>query len=174
MQLFAITGLRGHGKTTAAQALESVGFRHVNFADPVKRIVEEAYGIPWSVLNDPVLKETMLDVYPFKTPREVMQQVGTEMFRHYLDDTWIEAFKRNSARFSHVVCSDLRFPNEAEAVRIAGGKIVKVVNPRINLADAASLHASEALINGLLADVVIVNDGSIADLHAKVKAYAHV
>lgn len=191
MELIAITGKRGHGKTTAAQFLEGRGYRHTNFADGVKEVCELVYGIPMAVLQDPVLKEQMLDGYPNATPREVMQHVGTEMFRAYRDDTWVEMFKRRTSAFSHVVSSDLRFPNEADAVRELGGIIIKVIDPRkpryvaptgwrkawegllIKLRITApdpGAHPSETAIDLIDADIEIINDGTIADLHAKLKA----
>lgn len=167
-QIIAIAGQRGHGKTTAAQALEQIGWRHINFADTLKEAVELVYGIPVFVQNDPLLKEKTLDAYPFKSPREILQQVGTEMFRSYIDDTWIQAWSRRVQSYSHIVCSDLRFPNEAALVKSLGGVSVRIVNPSIIHTDAASKHASETY--ELLVDVTIMNDGTVADLHNKMKA----
>lgn len=168
MKLIGITGLRGHGKTTAANALEMRGYRHINFADPVKEVVELVYGIPLEILNHANAKEEVWPEYPHRTPREIMQQVGTEMFRSYIDDTWIEAFKRRSARFSHVVCSDCRFPNEVDTIHALGGVVIRVHNPRIDRKDAASTHASEALVGSLAVDHDIANDSTIEALHAKI------
>lgn len=193
-RLIAITGKRGHGKTTAALVLERAGYRHINFADGVKEVVELVYGIPMEVLQHAVLKETMLDGYPNATPREVMQQVGTDMFRAYRDDTWVEMFKRRSGDYSHVVCSDLRFPNEADAVRALGGTIIKVVDPRkvrpaptaaqallakivpawlarrikLDLGDAAAAHASETSIDLIEADIEVDNDTTIEALQKQI------
>lgn len=171
MKLIAITGLRGHGKTTAAMALEAQGYRHINFADGVKEVCELVYGIPMAVLQDPVLKEKPLKVYPFASPREVMQQVGTEMFRAYKDDTWVQMFRRRCGDWSHIVCSDLRFPNEADTVRALGGTIIRIDDPRKRrrITDIAGQHASETSIELIEPDWTITNDGTIAELQAQVE-----
>jgi hypothetical protein len=159
MFLVAITGKRGAGKTTAAYGLERHGFRHMNFADPLRETVELVYGVPMSVMLDPVLKEVPLASFPYMSPREILQKVGTELFRDGIhQDTWIEAFKRRASAFSHVVCSDCRFPNEAAAVRALGGTLIKVVNPTLNRSDEASQHLSETAIDLLEPDWVIENN----------------
>lgn len=177
--IVAITGKRGHGKTTAAAALERLGYRHINFADPVRAVVERVYGVTPHEMADPVLKEQVLDRWPFKSPRELMQVVGTDMFRktefsngEALDETWVEAFKVACAGYSHVVCSDLRFPNEAIAIKAMGGLILKVENPRISRTDVASQHASETAIDKLKADWTIYNEGSIQQLQSTVLDFA--
>lgn len=175
-KIVAITGKRGHGKTTAAMALESQGYRHINFADCLKEVVEMVYGVPMAVLQDPVLKEQVLVDWPYRSPRELLQIVGTDMFRktkfpdgEAIDDTWIRNFQRRAVAYSHVVCSDLRFPNEAETVLSLGGLIIKVVDPRKVTGDAASQHASETAIDLITPHVTIFNDGTIADLQEKIR-----
>jgi hypothetical protein len=165
--IVAFTGKRGHGKTTAAQALMEKGYEHICFADPLRQIVHIAYGVTFEEMSDPVLKEKPLDRWPFKSPRELLQVVGTDMFRAYLDDTWTKAFERRSAEFDKVVCSDLRFPNEEECLRDLDGKVVRVTDPKKNLTDVASQHASETAIDQIVADVEIINDGTIFDLQDK-------
>lgn len=171
--IVAFTGRRGHGKTTAAQALEKLGYVHVNFADPLRQVAHIAYGITLEEMLDTKLKETPLDRFPFKSPREVLQYVGTEMFRTWIDTTWTEAFKRKVAGYSHVVCSDLRFPNEAECLRSLADentivKIVRVVDPRWDRDDAAAQHSSETSMDQILSDVVIRNAGTVEQLHGEV------
>ncbi|AFO71718.1 putative dNMP kinase [Caulobacter phage CcrSwift] len=165
MDLIAITGKRGHGKTTAARRLEAAGYRHINFADPLREIAKIAYGVTDLEMSDPVLKETVLDRYPFKSPRDILQKIGTEMFRSYESDTWIEAFKRAAGGYSHVVCSDCRFLNEAAAVRALKGRIIRVEDPRKVTKDAASQHASELEMDLIVPDWTITNDRGIDDLH---------
>lgn len=164
MQLVAITGKRGHGKSTAAGALEDLGWKHINFADPLRQIAMIAYGLSMHEMLDPVLKETPLTRWPYKSPREILQRIGTEMFRGYVDDTWIEAFKRAAGEHDRVVCSDCRFLNEGDAVRALGGALIRVINPHKAATDVASQHASETEMDSIIVDHTLVNGGSIADL----------
>lgn len=183
-RLIAITGQRGHGKSTAAAALEKQGYVHINFADPLREIASIAYGVTMHEMLDPVLKETKLTRWPFKSPREILQQIGTDMFRNYVDDTWVQAWKNkatallegngadqfgNPIKVAGVVCSDCRFLNEAAIVRSMGGTIIRVDDPRKKTADAASLHQSEVEMNSIVADWTITNDRSISDLHAAIE-----
>jgi len=157
--IIGITGKRGSGKTTAAAGLEQVGFQHINFADPLREVVNVVYGVPLSVMNDPVLKEVKLDYFPFLSPRELLQKIGTELFREGIhQDTWIEAFKRRASQFSHVVCSDCRFPNEALAIRKMGGQIIRIDNPQLRQTDAASQHASELGVDDIVPNWRVEND----------------
>lgn len=176
--IIAFTGLRGHGKTTAAEALtETYGYAHVNFADPVRDVCHRVYGVTYIEMLDPVLKETPLDRYPYKSPRELMQRIGTEMFRSYLDDTWVKAFERTVADLlaggaPGVVCSDCRFLNEAAALRRMGALLIRVTDPRkLNnrgddnlIRDLYGEHASEREIDLLPVDLTIVNERGVADL----------
>ncbi len=182
-KIVAFTGKRGHGKTTAAQALElGQKYAHLNFADPLRQIAKIAYGLTDFELNDPVAKETCLTRWPSRTPREIMQQIGTDMFRAYIPDTWTSNWVMRAVRaqskaglgelevFSGVTCSDLRFLNEEEKIRSVGGIIIRVIDPRKETDDSASQHASETEMDQIIADHVIINDGSIEELQAKVLA----
>ncbi|UTC28350.1 deoxynucleotide monophosphate kinase [Brevundimonas phage vB_BpoS-Gurke] len=168
--LVAITGKRGHGKSTLAEVLTRRGYAHVNFADPLREACTTVYGVSMKEMLDPVLKETPLQRYPYKSPRELMQRIGTEMFRAYLDDTWVEAFRRSAdaaiqAGAPGVVCSDCRFVNEASMIRAMGGRIIKVVDPRRTRNDLYSQHQSEIEIDQVEADWTIYNERTVADLH---------
>lgn len=171
--LYAFTGLRGHGKTTAAEALiEKHGFAHLNFADPLREVVAAVYGVTMDEMLNPDLKEKVLDRYPFKAPRELLQHVGTDLFRNYIDDTWIEAFRQRAQALIDggapgVVCSDCRFLNEAAMIRSMGGVLIKIEDKRKRKAGAGSafaLHASEAEIDKLPVHWTIYNDRTVDDL----------
>lgn len=169
--LVAFMGPKGHGKTTAAGALEAYGYHHVNFATPLKASCKIIFGLTDDELENPVLKERVLDRWPFLTPRHIMQQVGSELYRAWLPETWTQAFFRVASehleRDECVVLSDLRFVNEAEVIRNLGGIIIKVVDPRKEMPSESS-HVSETEASRILADFVIRNSGTIDDLHAKV------
>lgn len=163
-RIVAITGKRGHGKTTAAQALEQQGWRHINYGDPLRKVVHLVYGLSYEEMLDPILKEKELRRWPYLSPRAILQQVGTEMFRDYLDDTWVKAFERECEQYSHVVCSDLRFLNEAASLRAMKATIIRVENPRKPMRDAASLHRSEREMDEIVVDWTVVNDQTVKRL----------
>jgi len=91
------------------------------------------------------------------TAREVMQYVGTEIFRKMYGNVWADStIKRIIADGSEVaVITDCRFPNEVKAVQSAGGKVVRLTRGPASYTD---LHASEtALDNYEGFDVILDN-----------------
>lgn len=170
-RIVAFTGKRGDGKDTAALALKNIGWTHINFADALREVVKIVYGISYEEMGDAVLKEKVLDRYPFKSPREILTLIGTQGFRDLIaQDTWVEAFTREAQLREYVVCSDLRFLNEEKKLKELGGTIIRVVNPRRKHTDATSQHRSETEMDSIVPHHTILNDADIPSLHAKVLA----
>ena len=66
------------------------------------------------------------------TGRDVMQYVGTEIFRKMYGNVWSESTMRAIKNYSSAVSviTDCRFPNEVEAVHKYGGKVIRLTrNP---------------------------------------------
>jgi len=110
--------------------------------------------------------------------REFLQHYGTEAHREvFADDFWIAAvlpdtsdklnFGRTDGQWSLLVITDVRFPNEAEAVREAGGVVWQVIRPALDSDNDD--HPSEKPLPRDLVDFVIVNDGDLDDLEDKVQ-----
>jgi hypothetical protein len=129
-------------------------------------------------------------VCSYLTPREALQQLGTEWGRRMWPDTWISLAIRlaneimSCPRTRHpsgdftsswaldrvnlVVFSDVRFRNEASAIVDAGGEVWKIVRPVAGLAGMAGAHASETEQDDIAEtsfSEIIVNDGSLEELH---------
>ncbi len=159
--IVAFTGLAGSGKSTAAAHLVHChGFQRVRFAGPLKAMLA-ALGLT-SEQIDGSEKETPCDLLGGKTPRYAMQTIGTEWGRDLIaSDLWIRAWKAAVAKVPAgvpVVVDDCRFPNEAEAVRAAGGVIVRIDRPGAGAGAAG--HVSEQ--HQIEAATTICNDTSIA------------
>lgn len=142
--IVAFTGLAGAGKSTAAAHLVNHhGYQRVRFAGPLKAMMA-ALGLT-SEQIDGSLKETPCDLLGGKTPRWAMQSLGTEWGRDLIaPDLWIRAWQHAVSQVPAgvpIVVDDVRFPNEAEAVRTNGGVIVRIDRPG---AGTASVHSSEA------------------------------
>ena len=60
------------------------------------------------------------------TARQVLQFIGTEIFRKMKDDVWINALmkKIQDEHPDVALISDCRFPNEMEAIKKLGGKLI--------------------------------------------------
>ncbi len=80
----------------------------------------------------------------FMTAREVLQYVGTNIFRKMYSEVWTRAgIKQFIECGSDMgVFTDIRFPNELDAVYEAGGKIIRLLRrPHIDL------HKSETALD---------------------------
>ena len=159
--LVALTGRAGSGKSTAADYLvEEHGFVLVKFAEPLKNMLR-ALGLSDEEIEGS-LKEQRCSLLAGRTPRHAMQTLGTEWGRDCIGaDFWIGLWERIACDVldhgGRVVVDDCRFPNEAGAVRRAGGRVVGLTG-RGGIAGA---HASEA---GVEPDLWIANGGSVEAL----------
>ena len=124
--------------------------------------------------------EVMSPVLPM-TPRQAAQMIGTEGFREcFKKDVWINYAMRKAAGHLEsgvpVVVSDIRFPNEAQAIKrwdfgISAERNVVGIE-RANIESYA--HASESEIDAIVraAQIRIHNNGTIDDLVLKVDSLA--
>lgn len=83
------------------------------------------YSSDWALSKD-------YDPSGFMTAREVMQFVGTEIFRKIKTNVWSSATinKIQQDNIDIAVIADCRFPNEVEAVKSVGGYVIKLTrNP---------------------------------------------
>jgi hypothetical protein len=150
--LIGFTGAAGAGKTTAAKFLVGLGYKKVSFADPLRDMLH-VLGVPCEVMADPVAKEQPHPALNGKTPRYALQTLGTEWGRETISPTlWTDTAMRRAARLRGlglgVVFDDVRFDNEARAVRAAGGVII-----RLQLdGTVQTTHKSEAGVDESLVD----------------------
>lgn len=167
--IIGFTGLKGSGKDTAGKILVARGYKNIKFAGALKSMFR-AYlshvGINFEGDQDRIiegdLKETPLSCLNNKTPREFMQLLGTEFGRNLIgDDFWVEATIAHARNYKNVVITDVRFPNEAQAIIANGGQLYRI--QRDTEENAYSLHESESHINSLPVDSVIYNEGSLED-----------
>ena len=69
------------------------------------------------------------------------------------------------------IITDVRFPNEAEAIKRYGGKVIRVNRDYVSTEDPKHQHSSEtALDNYEGFDHIVQNDGTIPELVEKIKA----
>jgi len=89
------------------------------------------------------------------TVREVLQYMGTEVFRKIDNNVWINTLLRRieSEKYHMALISDVRFDNEIMALQNNGGIVVGLMR---DVFDSDDSHASEQ-INFDLCDIVIDN-----------------
>jgi hypothetical protein len=176
--LIGITGAAGAGKDTAAQALIEMGYRREAFADRMRAAmlaldpwVNDTYG-DFYRLADMVQRHGWDTVKrEFPEARRLLQKFGTEAGRDiHGTDCWVDlllyAWEHNDR--ADTVVTDCRFENEAEAILGHGGHIIKITRP--GLEALAGGHSSEAGLPDHMIDAVIMNAGTIEDLHTAVRS----
>ena len=204
--IIGICGFIGSGKDTIADYLvNSHGFRRESFANTLKDAVSAVFGWDRTLLEgrtkqarewreqvDPWWAERL--GMPDLTPRWILQYWGTEVCRKsFHDDIWIASLEnklRNSK--DNVVISDCRFPNEINAIKSAGGIVIRVkrgaepewYQDAINANEGKGnmswmlsserlkklgIHASETSWVGTKFDHVLENDASINELFKSVE-----
>ena len=201
--IVGVCGFIGSGKDTIADYLVNFHeFRRDSFASTLKDAVGAVFGWDRTLLEgrtkearewreqiDPWWAEKLS--MPTLTPRWILQYWGTEVCRKgFHDDMWVASLENKLRQTKdNIVISDVRFSNEVEAIKKAGGIIVRVVRgPEpawLRVAQSAcagdaksealmssefNVHASEWSWLGTDFDAVIDNNGSIDSLYSQVKS----
>lgn len=179
--IIGLSGVARSGKDTAAVYLEKeYGFQRVAFADKLKEIalVLNPY-VPGVYAGYHTMQE-MVEQYGWdelkdRSPdaRRFLQVLGTEVGRNMFgEDCWVNlALYENGKPKDGIVVSDVRFPNEAEAIRDIGGVVARIERPGAGLAGGAELHPSETALDNFTFDVYLPNKGSIEDFYASIDAF---
>jgi len=161
---------RMRGKDEAAKYVVETfpGFRKDLFAASLKEACACIFNLTDAQLYGPL--KHVPDVFWDKTPREIMQKVGTEAMRHaFGEDIWVRTFmRRRQLHDKRPVISDVRFKSEADAIHYAGGAVIRV--DRYLPVDAKiDKHASETDLDDWHRwDHVIDNNGTLEELYQKV------
>lgn len=159
------------GKSTIANYLNEKGYRTIKFAGILKDMIRTMLlgaGIPFPVVERMIegdLKEKPIRFPGFEvTPRKLMQTLGTEWGRNINENLWADlTISKAGQADGHVIIDDMRFPNEFDAVRNAGGTTILVVRPGVDR--PPNRHPSEGQLDNHPFDRVVVNDGDIEKLH---------
>jgi hypothetical protein len=139
--IIGICGFQGSGKDTIADYLQNIyGFKRDSFANTLKDAVAAVFGWDRELLEGRTKESRawreQVDPWwanrlnmPDLTPRLVLQKWGTEVARKsWHDDTWIASLENKlSKAHNDIVITDVRFPNEIQAVRNAGGIVIRVI-----------------------------------------------
>ncbi len=159
--IIGITGLAGSGKDSFADYLvENHGFAKHGWSYALKDMCCDQYGWDRSQIDNLKYKEEKSPGLDF-TRRQILQHIGTEGFRGVDPDHWIKkGMKAINACASHeevfgVVVPDTRFPNEADAIRAAGGYIIRVVCTDRSTGTKSTDHFSERMMANIKADANI-------------------
>lgn len=202
MNVIAISGFISSGKDSVAGYLISkYGYTRESLAGSLKDATSAIFNWPRNMLegdtaDSRLWRETEdewwadnLDM-PGLTPRIVLQQLGTEVFRNnFHSDIWLLSLKnRLLGNYNNVVITDCRFPNEISLIKSLGGKLVWVKRGPLpewyNLAleyntdndqdkfdklnNFYKVHPSEYKWIGSNFDYIIENNSDLTTLYAEV------
>ena len=167
---------------------ERSGWEVKKWAGKLKTIASILTGIPVEKFEDQEFKKSLLgpewgtvtDIPLNSIPvfadiqfnalmsiRELLQKIGTDALRDNLHkNVWINALMVDYNPTLNWVITDTRFPNEAEAIKKAGGIIIRIERPGVK---PVNPHPSETSLENWKFDHVINNDGSLTDLTKKIK-----
>lgn len=178
--LIGLHGPARSGKDTVAGYIlewareQGLAARRDGFADRLKLSAARALGfdgntrecIEWcNVIKEPgwdlAIWRDGHEPEILETGREYLQRYGTEAHREVFDtDFWINAVLDEYNPNEILVISDVRFENEAQAVRDRGGQNWRVERPSQSQITESG-HASEQRLSDSLMDYVVYNEGTM-------------
>ena len=169
--LIGITGKIGSGKTTASRYLcNQWSFQEYTMAQPLKDIAK-IFGFNESELYGTQGQKLKIHPHWGISAREFLQKVGTELFRDKLPEVipdmkieksiWCDLFKLKYDKNISTVVSDIRFTDEAEAIKELGGIIIHIER----VTSLSDCHRSET--QNIKADFHINNNGDVGHLYAE-------
>lgn len=173
--VIGICGYAQAGKDSTAAVLVEQGYTRRAFADPLRKLTEYLNPVVgWYDGQAPLRYREAVDLYGVEGAklrvsgvRPFLKSLGTGV-RECLDpEAWIRATLDGCPR--HTVISDVRFLNEAAAIRRRavelGGKAMLLRVTRPGCEAESDFEREVPLIR---ADVTVANDGDLEDLHATV------
>jgi hypothetical protein len=165
---------------------EQSGWEIKKWAGKLKQVAELLTGIPVEKFEDQEFKKTYLGkqwndrINNPMSVRDFLQKLGTEGLRDGLHtNTWVNALMAdykcvpadrapNGWDCPNWIITDTRFPNEAQAIKDAGGIIIRVTRPGIG---PINDHPSETGLNQWKFDYEIQNDGTLENLINSVRIF---
>lgn len=181
-QNIAFIGKARSGKDTAgARLVQHYAFTRLAFADPLKRMALQV---------DPLIPMKHLDSHArlsacvaaagwedakdrWPEIRRVLQYMG-QTVRELDPDFWVRMLmdKAKAAEGWNmpVVVTDCRYRNEAETLRAAGFRLVRIKRHTGRTVSMTAQHPSETELDGYPCDDTIINAGSVFDLNTAVDA----
>lgn len=195
MNLIGISGKIGSGKDTVGAIIRDLYITNNNdlyeikkFATKTKIIASLLTGIPVEKFEDQEFKKTILgrewskvnefdgfsnvSFLKMMSVRELLQKIGTDAMRNNVHkDTWVNALFADYSKDQKWIITDVRFPNEYNAIKKRGGIIIRINRPGYgtSMKELAEAHPSETALDGFDFDYIIENDDNLENLVKNVR-----
>jgi hypothetical protein len=177
--LIGISGKSRNGKNVSGEILQkylgqlyNTEFVLMSYADELKKKVMIDFDLTYEQAY--IEREIPDNRYPkgdgiYWTPREILQFIGTDAYRHIDNNFWVKKLFDNIEKmcYSDVIITDVRLPNEVEAVKSRSGFHIRVERPNCNIFVNGSNHASETSLLEEY-DYKLINNGSLEDLEKNI------
>lgn len=171
-KLIGLAGPRRAGKDTVGRHLEEVfGFHSLHFAAPIKRGLSAMFSVPIEWFYDEERKEAPHPCLCGRSPRHLMETLGTEWAQHCIGSTvWSQIVEQEIGYLRHagqglIVVTDVRFPHEAEMIKRLGGEIWEITGRGSAYDDG---HISRARLSESYFSAMLRNNHSLRMLYAQV------
>lgn len=161
--LIGIAGPKRSGKDTLAHGLsKALGLPVDSFAAPLRQFVANLLNCSLATLEE--CKEHPVKWLDGKTPRQLMQTVGTEWGRDMVHpELWLRSLLHR-VQYKGAIISDVRFPNEAKAILERGGIVIRLHRDGTGSGD---VHVSEKPLPVELVSIELDNDDTAEQLIAR-------
>lgn len=185
--LLGIHGWARSGKDTAAGFLVDVGWEQRGFADPLRELAKLSNPIiaafPGQVYDDGdqddvgyLTYQQMLDVYGYDESKDredefraYLQRLGNGARTVFGDDFWVQQAIRDITPESKIVWADVRYDNEALAVKGAGGIVIEIV--RDGTGPTNEFEAKHHKVSTELIDYMFDNNGTLDALRDRIRQF---
>jgi hypothetical protein len=169
-----IIGLSGYaqsGKDTVAGLLIGLhGYDNRSFAAPMR---DALYKLNPMVTKTDRLRD-FVNIWGWEEAkkrtdvRRLLQVFGTEIGREMFGENfWVDQVFKNISPSQKIVFTDVRFPNEAEAIKLMDGEIWRINRPGYA---PVNDHPSESSMDNWEFDSIITNNSSLDSLKTQVNA----
>lgn len=179
--IIGLSGKMYSGKDTACSCIKSlypdIYWQQVSFAYRLKAMV--------ALLTNTTMEENLSEqgkqIIPngFADSLGALQQKMGMALRNEIDpNVWVNAAFTTIKPGDYAIITDVRFPNEVEAIKSRGGIVIRLEGDPSRKRDTDKRdqqHPSETSLDGCKDfDVIIQNTGSVNDLRNKLKDFLRI
>lgn len=175
VRLIGLNAYARAGKDEVAKILAAEGFRRAAFADPIYQVilgmnpivrVRPSAGLRYRLRPHRRLGELVGEhgwhwiKQHSPEGRRLLNTLGAEI-REFDNDFWVKAIMGSLDPAERYVLADCRFPAEVEALRAAGGVLVRITRPGIEAARdplTGKPYYSEIAVADVEPDYLLEND----------------